>query len=159
MRKVILYSSRHGFAKRCLKVLNEQCGERYELIDELKKLDLSDIDELLIGGSLYHSRLNKELVYFLEDHVHELCSKKVGLFLIGLKIDRLQKSFELNFPKVLLDRCPRIYFGGSTNTTTLNIIEKMKMKQIIKKYDYESNDKDMIRLDNITRLLNRVSSE
>lgn len=152
----MLYCSRHGFTKRVLEALNELHGQGYHLvdIDEVKQLNLDEVEEILIGGSLYYGKLSKGMIYFIEDNIRILLDKKVVLFLIGLKVDRLQHAFELNFPKCFLDIFPRFYLGGSYDESRVRGFEVFQLKRIKKKYRYSARG-EVINLEQIEYYLHR----
>lgn len=154
--KVMLYSSKHGFTRELLEKINKEQGNAYHLvpISEIKKIDLNEVDEIIIGGSLYHSIINKELIYTIESQIKVLMQKRVILFLVGLKVDQLQKAFELNFPKCLLDQFPRFYLGGNYDETKVKGIEAFQLKRIKKKVHYVDNGA-IIRIEQLVNYLNQ----
>jgi menaquinone-dependent protoporphyrinogen oxidase len=67
---------------------------------------LSDYSTVIIGGSIYMRRVQKELKSYLETHLETLLSKKVGLFLYAGHPDQsvIAEEFNQAFPQSLIDQ-------------------------------------------------------
>lgn len=141
MKTLIVYRSKHGCVEKCSKELKDRLsGEVVDVDIKKEKLpDLSLFDNIIIGGSIYAGRIEKEVTEFWLKNINELRKKKIGLFICGMKDEESGKT-QLNdaFPEELLSKAvAKGYFGGEVIFSKMNFFERFIIKKVCK------TDKDM----------------
>ncbi|WP_027624546.1 flavodoxin domain-containing protein [Clostridium lundense] len=141
MKTLIVYGSKHGCVEKCSKDLkNKLHGE--VVIADIKKGNVPDInlfDNIIIGGSVYVGKIQKEITKFCSQNINKLKEKKIGLFICGM-IDEEKGKEELNnvFTEELLSNAvAKGYFGGEVIFSKMNFFERFIIKKLCK------TDKDM----------------
>lgn len=135
MKTLIVYASKHGTAKRCSEILKDKLkGE--VTITNIKKENcpnISSFDNIIIGGSIYIGRIQKEISNFCLNNLHVLKHKKIGLFICCMNKENPDKQLESSFPKALLDNAVvKECFGGEFNFKDMNFLEKAIIKKVSK---------------------------
>lgn len=133
MKTLIAYESKYGCVKRCAEELREQLKGEVVLIRLSDKMPfiLSEYDQVIIGGSIYMGKIQKEITAFCQRYSTELEHKRVGLFICGMQ-EGLEAEQELInvFPKVLLDQAKvKGVFGGAFNLEAMGLINRMIVKK------------------------------
>lgn len=136
MKTAIIYASKYGCTEKCVKMLSRELKGNAELINikNMKDIDLSKYDKVIIGGSIYIGRIQKEIIEFCNRNLDILKSKNIGLFICGMQESEvITTELEQNFPKELLDIAKtKMYFGGEFIIDKMNFMEKMIVKKIAK---------------------------
>ncbi|MDF2524300.1 MAG: flavodoxin, partial [Clostridiales bacterium] len=100
---------------------------------------LSKYDKVIIGGSVYVGKVQKEVREFCSNNLALLKEKKVGLFTCGMQQDAVETAFASSFPKELLSNAAaKECFGGEFIFKKMNFLEKMIVKKIA------GTDKDVL---------------
>ncbi|WP_017756691.1 flavodoxin domain-containing protein [Calidifontibacillus oryziterrae] len=136
MNTIIIYASKHGTAKKSVERLEEKASASihsfHVKVDKIPSLE--GYDTVIIGGSIYLGKVQKELMKYTNDHLDELLTKKVGLFLCAGHPDEQQLGKELHdaFPEALLNHATvKEIFGHEFDLSKLNFIEKFIVKKIV----------------------------
>ncbi|OGF44688.1 MAG: hypothetical protein A2452_07850 [Candidatus Firestonebacteria bacterium RIFOXYC2_FULL_39_67] len=135
MSTVILYSTRHGAAKKCAELLKFKIfGSEIVDIKNNPGFDVSSYDTVIIGGSIRAGRAKKELRKFCEKKKEVLLKKKLGLYICCMSEgEKAEEQIKTNFPVELYDKAAaKDYFGGIFDFTKLNFIERFIVKKVAK---------------------------
>jgi menaquinone-dependent protoporphyrinogen oxidase len=83
MKSIIIYSTRYGCAaetaKRIQGKLTGGCTAVNIKTDKVPPLD--SYDTVILGGSIYIGRIQKEMTAFIKTNKNELLTKKLGLYI------------------------------------------------------------------------------
>lgn len=143
MKTLIAYGTKYGCAEKCAKRIAEELRDDVELADlrKTKEVNLSAYDMVIIGGSIYIGKIQKEVSDFCNRNLEELRSKKIGLFICGMAEGEAADS-ELNssFPAELLDAvAAKAFLGGEFLVDDMNFMDKLIVKKISKVTENKSN--------------------
>jgi menaquinone-dependent protoporphyrinogen oxidase len=136
MNALVVYASKHGSAEDCAKAVGGKLTGRVELINLKEKViqDISVYDEVIIGGSIYAGRIQKEVTEFCSKNLQELRSKNLGLFICCMNRENAKMQLESSFPKELIDVAKaKEGFGGEFRFKKMNFFERFIVKAIYKK--------------------------
>jgi menaquinone-dependent protoporphyrinogen oxidase len=101
MNVLIAYRTRYGATRRCARLMQERIRGEVTLADlrEDSRPPLERFQVVLIGGSIYAGRIQREIGAFCERHREELLGRRVGLFLCCLyEGERAQAQLAESFP-------------------------------------------------------------
>jgi len=152
MNTLIAYGTKYGCAEKCAIELSKELKDKVELVNlkENIKIDLSKYDHVIIGGSAYIGKIQKEVTDFINSNLNELMKKQIGLFICGMhEGDMIEKEIADNFPAEILGKAKSVkHFGGEFTLKKMNFMEKAIVKKIVK----VTSDKSDINHDNIKKL-------
>ncbi len=126
-KSIVIYTSRHGSTHKIASYIGDklQCDTVNLLEDD--KVQLSDYDLVIIGGSIYYGSIDTRLSELIESNLDLLLSKKLALFLVCMMCeDSAADQFNNNYPQqILAHSCADGFFGGLLSKENLGPIEKM----------------------------------
>lgn len=135
MNTVIAFTTRHQCAARVAERLAGMLPEGATLVN-LKDGDTAAIweaDRLILGGSVYIGKTQKELIRFVEENLERLVSMRPALFLCGAQPDpaEQEKELSMNFPPQLLEVArARKMVGYEYDFSRMNFLEKMIIRKV-----------------------------
>ena len=90
------------------------------------KINLSDYEKIIIGGSIHAGNIQRHIKKFCEKNLDILTTKKVGLFMCCMEEgEKAQTQFTNAFPKELIEHAQaKEIVGGEFNFDKMNAIEK-----------------------------------
>jgi len=136
MKTLIAYATKHGCTEQCAKVLIEKLTEKADLcnVKIIKDMDLSQYDKVIIGGSIYIGKIQKEITDFCSKNLESLKDKKVGLYICCMRDgEEVEQQLKDSFPQELLSNAISTgYFGGEFIFKKMNIMERFIVKKIVK---------------------------
>lgn len=157
MSTLIVYGTKYGCAEKCAKILAEKLSGDLEMynLKERRDVDLSRYDSVIIGGSIYVGRIQKEVSEFCTKNLDSLKEKKIGLFICAMQSgDELEKELEIAFPKELSDNSiAKENFGGEFIMKKMNFLERA----IVKKVSKVDKDTSSILVENINKLAQLIN--
>ncbi|MBN2504855.1 MAG: flavodoxin domain-containing protein [Bacilli bacterium] len=136
MKTLLLYASKTGSTRHCAELI----GDNMENIDfdvlsvkEIRKVDLSNYEQLIIGSSLYMGRINKKLKKYLQAKKEELLEKKLHFFVCGLAQGQEGvELFQKEIPTELFANAVQVrQLGSEIHLDKLNFLYRAIMKKII----------------------------
>lgn len=135
MKSIIVYATKYGCAEEAAKRVQKELGPETELCNILtgNVPPLSGYDTVILGGSVYVGRVQKQITAFCTDHLTELLGKKVGLFLCAgqTEEDARQKELEAAFPAALLQHAAaKDILGYAFQFEKMKFLDKIVMKKI-----------------------------
>lgn len=135
MNTIIIYATKHNTTKECVSKLSKKLAGTVDLY-QLKggvAPDLSKYDKVIIGGSIYAGRIQKEVSEFCLQNLDELKKKKTGLFICCIFKNSEETQLNGAFPKELLDSAAaRESFGGEIRFSDMSIAERLITKMVSK---------------------------
>lgn len=160
MSKILIaYASKHGCAEECAKSLAAKLdGEATILNLKAKSLaDLESFDKIVIGGSIYAGRIQKEVRDFCVKNESILKEKKLGLFICGTSEgDTAINQVEASFPAALLSSAlTKESFGGKITLSKMNFLEK-KIIKAVAKIDTDMSNLSEETIDRFAKTLNNA---
>ncbi|MDF2474260.1 MAG: flavodoxin [Lachnospiraceae bacterium] len=143
MNTLIVYASKYGCTKKCAELLSKELQGKSDLVN-LKSSDnihISEYDRIIIGGSIYAGRIQKEVKEFCCENLERLKEKQIGLFICcmqeGKEIEtELVQNFDSELVKIAIAKDG---FGGEFNLDKMNFLEKFIVKKISKVTTNKSN--------------------
>jgi menaquinone-dependent protoporphyrinogen oxidase len=159
MKTLIIYASKYGATEKCSNLLKDKLHNEVEIVN-IKKESIPEInmfDKIIIGGSIYMGKIQKEVNQFCLKNASVLKNKKLGFFICCMSENEVaEKQINNSFPEELLKNAvARGCFGGEFNFKKMNFIEGV----IIKKISKTSEDSSKLLKENINefaQLMNNV---
>mgnify|MGYP004443261473 CR=1 FL=1 len=143
MNTLIVFSTKHGCTEKCAKLLSNELKDKIDLVNlkTAKDIDISTYDKVIIGGSIYIGRIQKEVREFCLNNLEKLKEKKVALFICGMQEgDLINTEINENFPKELIESSIiKSHFGGEYNFDNMSFFEKLTVKIVAKASSSKSN--------------------
>jgi menaquinone-dependent protoporphyrinogen oxidase len=134
MKSAIFYATNHGTTAKVAKKIQIGIGiENTELFNlkYIKKIDLSQYDKILIGGSIHAGSIQKRVSRFCKEHTFELVQKPLGLFLCCMDKEQASLEFDSVYPELLRNHAKsKKIMGGEFLFDKMNFIEKFLIKKI-----------------------------
>lgn len=121
--------------------------------DEIPNLE--NYDRIIIGGSIYAGRIQKEIKKLCTDFSDLLRKKKPGVFICcGLK-DRADKQLKEAFPEIYDHISVKGYFGYEMDFSRLNFFERLIVRVVSKTKESRSE----ILTENIEKFAREILKE
>jgi len=91
---------------------------------------LEDFSTVIIGGSIHIGKVQQKIRRYCEDHLDELLTKKLGLFICYMNKDQEMEEYINSFPAALIQHAhAEGYFGGEFDFDKLNFIERFIVRK------------------------------
>ncbi|HCC07825.1 MAG TPA: flavodoxin [Clostridiales bacterium] len=151
MKIAIIYASKHGSVKRCVTLLKERMlGEVVLMnIHEHPNPDISEYDYIIIGGSIYHNKIQNEIQNFCNNNLEILTTKNIGLFISSALMD--VDEFKNNFSIQLLNMCKaKENLGYELYIHDFSVLEKIMLNFVPEEYLHNYG----IKISKIEKLIN-----
>lgn len=160
MSKVLIaYAGKYGCTEECAKYIAEKMNEEVELrnLKVSQQVDPAPYDKVIIGGSVYAGRIQKEVRNFCLKNTEVLKEKKLGLYVCGIGEDEsTKKELEAAYPQELfLSAIARDFFGGRIIMDKLGFLEK-KIVKAVAKIDSDVNSISTERMDGFATRMSEV---
>ncbi|MFR1709563.1 MAG: flavodoxin domain-containing protein [Clostridium sp.] len=82
MKTLIVYASRYGCTKECAEGLSKLISGDVTVININNKVkEIKSFDTIIIGGSIYMGKIQKDISNFCKQNKNILLRKKIGLFI------------------------------------------------------------------------------
>ena len=157
MKNIIIYSTKYGSVKKCAELLKSKLKDETIIFDTKEKSspDISNFDNIILGGSIYAGRMQSSLKKFIEKNINVLLQKNVALFSCSGAQDTEGESYiKNNFPEELYNHAvAKELFGSELFFNMLNPLEKFAIKMITKSTDDVKNIKE----ENIEKLAKKIN--
>ena len=158
MKVLIAYRSRYGATESCARSLAKKISADTALHDLRKRGRPSPagFDVILIGGSIYAGKIQREIGSFCEQERDHLLSKKVGLFICCFYDgERAMAEMETAFPAWLSAHAfAREILGGELSLGKLSRLDKLLARSVI----HLDRDISTVRGEAIDRLAQAVNA-
>lgn len=140
MNTLIIYASKHGTAEKCASELSQRLNGRVDLynIKSGKVPELSQYERIIIGGSIYVGKVQKEINEFCINNLSLLKQKKLGLFLCCMNKKEYEVQLKNAFPQELIDKAASVgNFGGEFRFKEMNFLERAAIKMVSRELSKE----------------------
>lgn len=159
MKTLITYATKYGCAENCAKALEEKLSGNVNLqnLKQGKAVDLLAYDQVIIGGSIYMGKIQKEVTEFCLKNLTALKEKQVGLFICCMK-EGEEAASELNsaFPQELLDHAAaKEIFGGEFIFKKMKPMDRFIVKKV-SKVDRDVSNIDRDSIERFARVMNQA---
>ena len=123
--------------EKCSKILKINLMGKLLVVNIKKDIipDINSFDNIVIGGSIYAGRIQKEITEFCLKNANILKNKKIGIFVCCMSEGEKAIS-QLNscFPNELISMAiAKEHFGGGFTFSKMNFFEKFIIKMVSKK--------------------------
>ena len=143
MSTLIVYASKYGCTEKCAKLIAGEIKDEVEIINlkQVKAINLSNYNKVIIGGSIYIGKIQKEVTEFCTKNLEELKQKKIGLFICGMvEGEAINNELKQNFPLELLEMAiAKGYLGGEFLIDKMSFMDKVIVKKVSKVTANKSN--------------------
>jgi menaquinone-dependent protoporphyrinogen oxidase len=159
MKSLIVYCSSHGTTEKAARLLSESLEGMVFTVDlkrESLKMDLSNIKNVIIGGSIHAGSIQRKVKLFIKEYHDELLTKELGLFLCCIHDgDVAIEQFNNAFPIELRKNSEAMgLFGGEFIVSKMNFLER----QIVKKVNGVTTDQSNLDLEAIKEFAARLNN-
>ena len=131
MKILIAYDSKTGTAKDCAELLAKQFPHHSVQLSDLRegRLDLSDFDFVIVGGSIRMGKFSKNMSGFINDEKDSLLGVGHAFFICCCIPDEADKYIQKNIPEELRESAVITEnFGGELRPERHRGIEKLFVK-------------------------------
>jgi menaquinone-dependent protoporphyrinogen oxidase len=136
MKTLIAYASKYGCTEKCAHLLEKDLNGDVTMLNLKKNSspNLDSYDTIIIGGSIYISKIQKEVTEFCNKYLSELKEKNIGLFICGMQEKEIiANEIDSNYPPELLEKAVvKEWFGGEFSFEKMNFLEKTIIKKVSK---------------------------
>ena len=143
MNTLIVYASKYGCTEKCAELLSKELIGKVDIINlkRVNDIDISKYEKIIIGGSIYIGKIQKEVSVFCSKNLDKLKEKRIGLFICGMQEgETINIEFSQNFdPELIRITDVKEHFGGEFIFDKMNFMEKIIVKKISKVTSNKSN--------------------
>lgn len=133
MKTAIIFATSHGTTEKVAQQIQSELGNNSQLINlkEVKTVDLSQFDQVIIGGSIHAGAMKGQVRDFCKKNLVDLLQKRVGLFMCGMNEPDFETEFNNAFPELLrkhaiTSKC----VGGEFLIEKMNFFERFIVRKI-----------------------------
>ncbi len=132
MKVLIAYRSKYGTTESCAQALAGRIKAETTLAD-LRAGHVPDVrgfDVVLVGGSIYGGRIQRDVTSFCEGRGDLLLKRKTGLFLCCLSQgEHAKEQLQAAFPQWLAAHAfARSLFGGDLHYDRLTLLDRLLVR-------------------------------
>lgn len=136
MKILVAYATKYGCTEKCAHILSEKLNGEVDLynLKDKKSIDLSKYEKVIVGGSIYLGKIQKEVTEFCEANFNRLLEKKTGLFICCMREAEFAKTQLLDsFANELTDAAiVKETFGGEFIFSKMSFMDKLITKKVAK---------------------------
>ena len=161
METIIIYSSKYGYTEDCVKSLADMINGEvsvFNICDE-KIPSIDEVDNIIIGGSIYMGQIQKKLKLYCTQNVNVLVNKRLALFLCCGLPESFEQTLKNSFPDELLKKAvAKECFGGELRKDRMNFAHKM-IAGLMKKAEAKEGKSEVRKMsENITILAKCINN-
>lgn len=134
MKAIIMYTSKYGCTEKAAYLLKAQLGEETEVVNLMlaKEPSLDRYDTVILGGSIYYGKIQKEMTEYILKNQTELRDKRIGLFICaGTKREQAVQELKTSFPEDLFNEAvTKEVFGDEIYVQKLSFMDKIVLRMI-----------------------------
>ncbi len=158
MEVAIAYRTRYGSAEACARMIAGRLSAETVLVDlgRTRKPDLSAARVVVIGGSVYGGRIQREVGAFCERRRELLLQKKVALFICCLlRGEKAEAQLAASFPPWLAAHAfTRAWLGGELRLERLTPVDRFLVRSV----PGAETSASLLRLEVIEELARRITA-
>lgn len=135
MKTLLVYATKYGCTEKCAEILVKKLAGEVDLcnLKEMRKPELSQYDQVVIGGSIYTGKIQKEVNEFCSENREVLLTKRLGLFICGMLKEKAQEELNNSFiPELFNHAVAKEFFGGEFRFKSMNALERFIVKMVAK---------------------------
>jgi menaquinone-dependent protoporphyrinogen oxidase len=136
VKTLIAYATRYGTAHYCAEELVKRIEGETQLVDlsHTRNPPLAGYDTVIIGGSIYASRIQPAVVAFAEANREQLLALRVGLYICCLyEGEKAREELYQNFPAWLTAHAfAALPLGGRVRVDQLRWLDRLIYKKVAK---------------------------
>ena len=136
LKNLIVYTTKYGSVEKSSKKLKEHLQGETTIINLKTETvpDIRDFDRIILGGSIYLGKVQKQLTKFACENERLLLKKKIGLFVnSGKQNKKKDDQLKNSFPEKLYDNAVVTgLFGDEITIEKCSFMDKLALR-IIKK--------------------------
>jgi menaquinone-dependent protoporphyrinogen oxidase len=143
LKSLIVYATKHGATAKCASILSKKLSGEVNFHDlNIGSVpNLTQYDRVIIGGSIYTGRIQKEVGEFCSQYLDILKNKKLGLFICCMFKNNAEAHLSSAFPQeILKSAAARENFGGEMRFSNMSFGEKMITRMVSKLIAKENPD-------------------
>jgi menaquinone-dependent protoporphyrinogen oxidase len=135
MKTILIYSTKYGCTEQAAKRIQAALGGETALFNIMKDSvpPLDTYDTVILGGSVYIGKVQKQLTAYMSSHLEQLLDKNVSLFLCAgaPKGEEQAKELQNAFPEALFKQAVvKDVLGYAYSFDKMGFFEKLIMKKI-----------------------------
>jgi Flavodoxin len=135
MKSIIIYSTKYGCTEKAAKLLKSKMAGETLTVNLMKEKvpPIGEYDTVILGGSIYIGRIQKELTNYINRNISELLNKKIGLFICAGSPDEgaRAKELETSFPAELYGHAiSKEVFGSEICFEKLGFFDKKILSMV-----------------------------
>jgi menaquinone-dependent protoporphyrinogen oxidase len=131
---LIVYRSKYGFTEGCARALATRITAACEVVDLASRgvPDPRDFDVVLVGGSIYGGKIQREISVFCDRYAPVLREGRVGLFISCLYTgDHARAQMQAAFPDWLTGSAFAAgLFGGEIRYRELRLLDRLLVRTV-----------------------------
>ncbi len=134
MKTAIIYATSHGTTGKVARQIGEKIGlDSTTIINlkETKNVDLSEVENVIIGGSIHAGMVQGVVKEFCKKNMLDLLQKRVALFICAMNKPEYETELKNAFPELVYQHAiHKSVVGGEFNFDKMNFIEKMIVRKV-----------------------------
>ncbi|GGL54828.1 flavodoxin domain-containing protein [Sporolactobacillus putidus] len=135
MKTILIYATKYGNAAETAQRIKTAIGEDIECFNIMTGPvpSLENFGTVILGGSIYMGKVQKQLTAYMNSHLEQLLRKNIGLFLCAGEPDEAARSKELQnaFPEALYRHAAaKDVLGFAFNFEKMRFFDKLIMRKI-----------------------------
>lgn len=136
MKTLIIYATKYGSAEKAAEKLKEKLQGEVTLVNIMKNTvpELEQYDNIILGGSIYMGKVQKQLSNYIKYNLSELLNKRTGLFICAAlnHEEKVMKELRDSFPETLYEKAlAKEAFGYEFYFEKMGFIEKKMTSSIM----------------------------
>lgn len=159
MNTLIVYASKYGCTEKCAVNLLEKLTGKVDIcnLKTTETIDIFQYDKVVIGGSIYMGKIQKEVSEFCSKNLDVLKDKKIGVFICCMRDgDTAQRELNNAFPQELVENAvAKEYFGGAFIFSKMGFLDKLITKKVAKT-DQDASTISEERMNRFGQLMNKA---
>ena len=136
MKKIILYTTKYGSVEKAASMLKNMLGDDTVMVNLMKEKapGLGEFTTVILGGSIYVGKVQKELSEYISKNLPELLKKRVGLFICAAQEPEvIKQELENAFPAELYQQAiAKEHLGYEFDFKKMSFMDKTITKMIAK---------------------------
>lgn len=135
MKSIIIYATRYGSAAETARRIQKELGGDCTLVNIMteKVPSIDAFDTVILGGSIYIGKVQKQLTAFAMTNLKQLLSKRVGLYLSAGTQKQEDRDKELQgafVPELFAHAVTKDVLGYAFAFEKMRFLDRLIMKKI-----------------------------
>lgn len=133
MKSIIVFTSKYGCTEKAADLLKSRMGGEVEIINLrlAKEPSLKEYDTVILGGSIYYGKIQKEMTDFVNKVKPQLAGKRVGLFICAGSKEQATEELRKAYPQDLqVAAVASEVFGDEIYYDKLSLMDKFIMRMV-----------------------------